>query len=235
MIFRDLSVLVPFFRDSEHRDRLLWWFAFHVARTLPGAETIVGLDPGPGPGFSRAAAVNDAAGRATRDVFLICDCDLVFPAEGVARALTSGAPWMIPYTICSGLSQADTAEVLDGAHDPARLDDLAPVSVREGTIGGMCLVPREAFARVGGMDPRFRGWGCEDNAFYMAMGTLVGEPARLPCTIHHLWHPDGRPASAQAGLYIQNRALYARYLAAHGDPGAMSAILDEWRGGGREQ
>src|SRR5665213_1068232 len=49
-------------------------------------------------------------------------------------------------------------------------------------------MPREAFVVVGGMDPRFRGWGGEDRAFLQALNTLWAPYQNSPNTVYHLWH-----------------------------------------------
>ena len=81
--------------------------------------------------------------------------------------------------------------------DPLRFPSPPPVSAVESMQGSgyghwfaaMCLMlPREAFFTVGGMDPRFRGWGGEDVSFMHAVDTLWGKHKTGHNDIMHFWH-----------------------------------------------
>ena len=91
-------------------------------------------------------------------------------------------------------------------------------------------IQRTAFERVGGFDPRFRGWGSEDVSFGIATGTLLGRNEYTLGEAFALYHPtptkDGmRVWKRDKGLL--NMPLYERYYAAHANLQAMTAICAE--------
>ncbi len=87
----------------------------------------------------------------------------------------------------------------------AGLVDEAPEAITQNLEGGGSVaITREAYARIGGMDERFVGWGGEDNEFWARAQTLRIWPyANLP--IVHLWH------GAQPGKHESNNRAVLRY------------------------
>jgi hypothetical protein len=82
---------------------------------------------------------------------------------------------------------------------------------------------RSTWENVGGVDPRFVGWGGEDIAFGWALDTLAGPHTNLGAPLYHLWHPlavDRRKASPETDR------LAGRYAEANGKPEAMRALID---------
>jgi hypothetical protein len=55
--------------------------------------------------------------------------------------------------------------------------------------GGIVVLRRDDYEAVGGIDPRFRGWGGEDISFGWALSVLVGVGHRLDGDLWHLYHP----------------------------------------------
>ena len=78
----------------------------------------------------------------------------------------------------------------------------------------------------GGQDERFRGWGFEDAAWYLAHETLLGAaPIRHAGRVYALSHV----AEIRAGAhYDANASLMERYRAADGDATAMDQLVSEW-------
>lgn len=54
--------------------------------------------------------------------------------------------------------------------------------------GGLLVVSRDGWDRVGGYDERFVGWGHEDSVFNIAL-LLKAAWDRIPGSAWHLWHP----------------------------------------------
>jgi hypothetical protein len=77
--------------------------------------------------------------------------------------------------------------------------------------------------RHGGQDQRFRGWGFEDAAWYLAHETLLGEaPRRHPGHVYALHHT----AEVREGpQYDANAALMERYRAAATSAEAMRTLV----------
>ena len=84
-----------------------------------------------------------------------------------------------------------------------------------GACSGVYVTTPRTWAAHGGQDERFRGWGFEDAAWYLAHEALLGEPPiRHEGRVYALHHaPRCGPARVRA-----NAALMDRYRAAEGDP-----------------
>jgi hypothetical protein len=154
--------------------------------------------------------------------------------------------WFVPYNHLYRLTRRATRLVLESEPcNPYRFSSPPPpcdVDGRDGSgplhiFGAMCqIMPREAFITVGGLDPRFRGWGAEDSAFTQALDTLWGPRHNTPNDILHMWHPSFMSGSGptwtvkmwanQSGPGVNN-PLAGRYQKAYGKPAVMRALVDE--------
>jgi hypothetical protein len=189
---------------SEHRARSFRYVARHVSRT--GVEIATG---GPEP-WSRAAARNALAG-CDADVVILHDADMIAPIEAygsmVDLACTTGR-LVVGFREYRALDESATLAVLDGA-DPFTMPAVATLD--GWSVGGIIAITPTAWAEVGGMDPRFVGWGCEDFAFAHACALVLGPIERVETPAVHLWHPHGNVANdPQIGA---NGELMARYTA----------------------
>lgn len=243
-----ISLLVPFRDDGEHRGRVWRWLrAYWRARGMD-AEVIQGHDFGSP--FSKAVAVNQAALLARGRVLVILDADAYLTPEAlqgcadeIELALrTDRRTWFMPYSHLYRLNQTTTLRLLDT--DPTGPEitvtpgsgDLEPVGTdpRYGhQYGAMAQVlPREAFFMVGGMDPRFRGWGAEDVSFLRALDTLWGHHEVARNQVLHFWHArigsklDDRQWVGQSWGAANSR-LAERYAGAIAEPGYMRALAEE--------
>lgn len=180
-----VSLLVPFRDDQEFRVQVWEWLKQYWKHHLDSFEIVMGHDrhyP-----FSKTSAVNDAASRARGRIFIILDADTYLNARFVQQyvddidaALRAGKrKWFIPYNRLYRLSQPATEALImtDPAHDfcipspppPSILDNSELASHDQNSVhyghqyGALIqMLPRAAFFAVGGMDSRFRGWGCTD-------------------------------------------------------------------------
>jgi hypothetical protein len=247
-----ISILVPFRADDAGRAATWAWLKRYWTWALPGAELIVGRDDGVP--FSKSCAVNDAAKRATGDVFVLMDADAYLAAEAVTHVAmelrsSHARTWCMPYKGFWRINRGRSQDLLDT--DPRQAMQIRlppkPENVQGGKAAweyayhlrafcGLCMVlPAAAFREVGGMDPRFRGWGSEDSSFGMALDTLWA-PRRY-CDDHeaaHLWH-----ARIGEGLGSQGRmwegqakpkagfALREEYTRRNGNVRAMRSFVDE--------
>lgn len=244
-----VSLLVPFRDDGEHRTRVWTWLRQYWEANLGSVEIVMGHDGGwP---FSKSAAVNDAAVRARGRTFVILDADTYLDAQVVqycadqldAAREAGQRKWFIPYSRNYRLSKATTLDLLDadptapyGISSPPLASDLekSPDSAYYGhQYGAMIqIVPREAFFDVNGMDPRFRGWGSEDSSFLRSVDTLWGNHENTPNDIAHLWHDrpvigwNSRWVGQTAGG-LANSRLAQRYVYATGEPSFMRGLADE--------
>ncbi|CAN5221556.1 hypothetical protein BH11ACT4_BH11ACT4_02940 [soil metagenome] len=156
-------------------------------------------------------------------VVVVNDADTIPEAaslrEAIAAASLSGLVHL-PYTEYRWLGAAGMAQFVGGTP----LAECEFELVR-GACSGVYVTTPRSWAAHGGQDERFRGWGYEDAAWYLAHETLLGEPPRRhPGRVFALHHVAETRSGAQ---YDANAALMQRYRDAGGDPGAMRELVDE--------
>lgn len=200
-------------------DRVRDWYA----QMLPELR-VETIDSGDDP-FNLARCRNLAvAGMADPDaVIVLGDADTLPEPEplraAIAAAATSGRVHL-PYTAYHWLGAEGSAQFAAGA-------PLADCSFElvKGACSGVYVTTRRTWEAHGGQDERFRGWGFEDAAWYLAHSTILGEPPqRHEGRVYALHHIAAERAGAQ---YESNAAHMERYRVAASDPSAMSALVDK--------
>src|SRR4051812_5652647 len=138
--------------------------------------------------FNLAQARNlGVAGVDPDDVVVIGDADTI-PQRGpllaaIEHAATSGVVHL-PYDEYRWLGASGTAQFATGTP----LDECDFELVR-GACSGVYVATPQTWASHGGQDERFRGWGFEDAAWYIAHQTMLGEvPRREPGRVFALHH-----------------------------------------------
>jgi len=237
-----VSILVPFRpeRGPIGKQRIANWEWLEKRWTchFPEAEIVVGTDDGGTP-FAKTVAVNDAYSRSSGDMLVITDADSWVNMPQVIKGLHYAARTgvlVVPWTTAHRLSKEDSQAIRK--LDPAAPEPVSPAMISRAdgyrpspsTAAMLVIVSREGFERVGGMDPRFRGWGAEDVAFGLACGTLLGRSHLMPGTGYALHHDRPRHNGLRvwqddAGKH--NIKLGDRYWGAKGKPGAMLALCAE--------
>jgi hypothetical protein len=212
------SVVIPYSSGCPHRAKALDFVLAHY-RAL-GLDTEVAEIEGP---WIKAHAVMPAVKRAAGTV-IVSDADVI--ADGLAagvRALDSGYAWAAPHRRVHRLTRAATKKYVAG-HSLEGLElEQRPY---HGMLGGGILIARkETFLDVP-LDPRFVGWGQEDESWAIALHTLAGKPFRGVSDLVHLWHPPQERVTRRRGNQSGWR-LMKRYRAARRDPKAMRALLEE--------
>jgi predicted glycosyltransferase involved in capsule biosynthesis len=205
--------------------------------------------------FSKAVAVNQAALMARGRVLVILDADTYLAPEvltgcvtEIETALRHGRQtWYMPYDRLYRLNKETTDKfLLTNPLGPAITarpaiteiemlgDGKGPYWPYDGhQYGAMAqIIPREAFIDVGGMDPRFRGWGSEDVSLLRALDTLWGHHEVAENQVLHLWHArigskytDRQWVGQSWGA--ANSRLAQRYAGAIAEPGYMAALAAE--------
>lgn len=172
--------------------------------------------------FVLAACRNLAVASVAQDeVVVINDADTIPEPEALRAAVAAaGASGRVhlPYTEYHWLGAEGTAQLRAGT--PAAQCEFELV---QGACSGVYVTTARTWAAHGGQDERFRGWGFEDAAWYLAHSTVFGEPPiRHEGTVYALHHV----AEVRAGSrYDANAALMEQYRAAAGDPAAMAQLL----------
>lgn len=262
-----ISILVPFYCVDKTNQRVKNWHWLHKYWKchFPGAQIIVGEDltlrDCPELPFSKSMAVNNAAFKATGDVFVIVDADGYISADAVLhcvkeirRARKKGHRlWFVPYRHFYRLTEWASQLVLNSNPcNPYQFSTPPPLDCILDTSGsqlghwygaGIQIMPREAFEEVGGWDPRFRGWGGEDHAAMRAMDTLYWRHKTMPTQYLHIWHPMLSPKGQDKWVDWKfrmwnnqtsvgmNDNLSGRYYGAYGDTKRMRKLVDEGKRG----
>lgn len=176
--------------------------------------------------WCKALAIRDALDQTEADVLVIADADVW--TDGLAdavRVVREGAAWAVPHRGVHRLTEAATALYGAGA-------GLAELAVEErpylGFEGGGITVLHRAVYEDCPLDPRFTGWGGEDEAWGFALRILHGPPWRPTghVPLIHLWHPPQERATRAFGN-LAGRELRKRYVRADSNPVTMRALVEE--------
>lgn len=201
-----ISVLIPFRGYGAWRDRV--WAHCRKLWAVLDVELVVGTDDGVGP-FKIAQAFNDAASRATGDVFILYGADHIPDWERITWAAKQleTHEWCALYANTSGYGEASTNAIFAGA---------MPSAVPQGATAPFCTaiigIRREAWIPY---DERFTGWGCEDSAWRLMLETIYGLSPDPTGTLMCLYHEG-----ASRDHFTANAALMGEYMAA-ADEGRM--------------
>lgn len=215
-----VSVVIPWRPGCPHREAALAWTLDRWRAA--GYEQVLGEhDDGP---WCKAAAVWSGLTRADGELLVIADADVW--TDGVDAALdavAAGAPWAVPHRLVHRLTPHATARVLAGVPPDRLPTEQPPYKGFEG--GGITVLTRDLYDQVP-LDPRYAGWGQEDESWALGLRVLAGAPWRGTAPLYHLWHPPQPRLSRRWGTR-DGMALHRRYRAAAQSPHRMRALLDE--------
>ena len=193
-----VSVVIPW-RDGgcEYRRRNV----AEAQRHLEGLGWQVILADSDHEDFNRAAARNRGVERATGEVIVIHDADMLIPhnllTQAAKRALSTGK-MQHPYHKVRYLTEAGTRAALEGR--PVTRRDYLHDSA--GAPGGCAILPRKSWQPY---DERFTGWGHEDIEWATRIRKAIGQQWGTE-TVHHMWHP---PAAKDERTQANHDLLYA--------------------------
>lgn len=217
-----VSVLIPFAATDPWRIEALAYVQDHY-RSL-GWTTHLGTCEGE---WRKAVAVHDALSQTSADVLVIADADCVCTGTPEAvQAVIDGAPWAVPHKRVVRLTEQAARDVYDGASPHRHMPTTQQPYV--GVVGGGVVVLTRQAWNTAPIDPRYTGWGQEDESFGFALECLYGRPWRGRADLFHLYHPPQPRASRRIGSEA-SKALLRRYHAAIKDPDAMRELIEEGR------
>lgn len=223
-----IRVVIPFGGNDAHRRSSLDWLSRHLPVLLPDASVSVGVCEGV---WSKAVAVANAISPDwdDDDVLVVHDADVWIPALPLTLQFVGEYGWMTPHLSVHRMNQDLTARVIAGdvSFDELGRDnwDEAPYL---GIVGGGCVALTVASYRSCPLDPRFEGWGQEDEAWGYALQQTHGSPWRGSQQLYHFWHPHPKRRSRQIGS-VAGEQLSMRYRAARSDTFLMQRLLAEFR------
>lgn len=237
-----VDFVIPFWGDDPYRTASFKYLNEFLMENFSDLEENGIVHTGPPAylrSYSRSEARNALASQGEGEVIVFIDADSIPDAgalgDSIGHVLRTKT-WMFPFTTYYNLTQFGSKDFMEDPpwktwrpEDKYEYEYVFPGPDpydRPPAVGGAVVVHREAWERVKGYDERFRGWGGEDRAFAMALETLVGDTARYPAPIYHLWHPA--PESARFGSpdWKYNRDLLERYKDAHNWLPKMTALVN---------
>ncbi len=231
------SYLIAFRDDDGTRGENLAYVLRYMA-DLPRAEfIIVEQDAAPRPkpqwpqrrcrilfapnagAFNKSWGLNIAALAARGDVLVAADADMLMQVAALQRGIElcrAHCEAVNPYDSLVDLDRDQTADLRIGAL--ALGETLSGASRGRSAVGerlcfcgGMFVIRRETYLRLGGMDERFLGWGGEDDAMSIKLARLLGDLGRhRRAPAWHLWHRRHRERYRHAH-YQDNIALLQSY------------------------
>lgn len=215
-----ISVLVPW-RPQQSRvpafDAVVAWYRRElpdaVVRTVDTDDAVFNL--------ARCRNTGVRSIPDPREVVVINDADTL-PEGGPLRAAIAAAAAsdrvQLPYTDYHWLGVDGSEQYRSGRPLPECDFELV-----RGACSGIYVTTPDTWFSHGGQDERFRGWGFEDAAWYLAHETLLGgPPQRHDGRVFALHH---RPEARSGANYDANAALMARYAAAAADRVAMREVV----------
>lgn len=212
------AVIVPCRLEDDHRRAAWSWVRSRYEDRHPGWEVVTGTCKGD---WCKGSAVAEALTRTDADRLLIADADVWCDRLAWAIDALDDWPWAIPHHAVHRLTEAATAAVLAGGP----LGGPTTQHPYKGYAGGGFLaLTRDLYERVP-LDPRFVGWGQEDQAWHLALRRIAGHGPRNNADLIHLWHPPQERLSRQTGSEASAELLH-RYQQAR-TPEAMSTLIAE--------
>lgn len=215
----ELSIVVPWRPGDPGRDR-------HWAKLKPWwaelGEVIEGRSP-EGP-FNRAWAILDGAVRSKAEVLVVVDADVVVDIT-TAVPFAAGGGWAMPHRFVTRLNRAGT----DAFYDGQLASPVTSAHIEErhrGNPTGTCVVMHREALEAAPPDPRFVGWGHEDDAWQAALRSLVGDVWKGHAELVHLWHEPQERRSRIFGS-MENLRLLRRYESVERSRVGMRRLVDE--------
>lgn len=209
-----VAVLIPWAGECPHRAVALEYVQRWYAERFPEWEVLMG-EGSPGAQWCKADAVRSAVRKTRADIFVVADADCYAPKIGEAvTAVSDGYEWAMPHYVVHRLSQKATKEVIEEGTDPTAftrsIHHYAQMPYAGYAGGGITVVHRDAYAQCP-LDPRFVGWGQEDESWAIGMKFLHGPPWRPKHgPLWHLWHPPQQRSSRAVGSSA-SQALRSAY------------------------
>lgn len=212
-----VAVVVPWRSGCPHREAAWALIRHRLATTFPAWDIVEGRhDDGP---WCKAAAVADALHRTDADILVLHDADVWCDGTPDAVAALEAHPWAIPH--------GQVWRLAEGQLEPSTTQ-LAQKPYRGLEGGGIVAIRRSTYEACP-LDPRFTGWGQEDECFALALRALHRPPWRGDAPLWHWWHPPQPRRDRRTGSNASAR-LHLRYRQARRNPDRMRALLEEVTG-----
>lgn len=217
-----VTVIVPW-RPAPTRDASFDFVTDWYRRSVPDARILTVDSDDEIFNLARCRNLGVAEIDDPDEVVVISDAD-TFPESAplraaIAQAASSGLVHL-PYTEYHWLGARGSAELLDGTAAPDCDFELVL-----GACSGVYVTTPRTWWSHGGQDERFRGWGFEDAAWFLAHGALLGAPPRRhPGRVFAMHHETQLRQGMQ---FDRNEQLFHRYRAASQSAEVMLQLVEE--------
>ena len=162
----------------------------------------------PGP-FNRSWAFNCASNNTTKEIFIFTDADIFLDKEGYDECFNA-AEFFEAIT-------PNKIEISNVTIEEEKSNQILFLNKRKlhSFAGGMLIITRAAFEKIGGWDERFEGWGGEDDAMsHVIYNQLRSKTLNIPN--YHIDHPHENISGNNHPQYESNRALVEEILTRNG-------------------
>jgi hypothetical protein len=211
-----VAVVIPWLGGCRYRTRALGFVTSQLRHPFTVAH---GCEP-----WVKAHAVYPALVQSDADIVAVHDADVWCDGlDAAIEAVADGEPWAKPHRHVHRLSKKGTEAFYGGADWRSQKLDRP---VYRGMAGGGIVVARRETLLDVPLDPRFVGWGQEDESWALALHTLAGSAWLGTADLIHLWHPPQKRLTQRKGSR-DGWALMKRYAAARKKPEEMRRILEE--------
>lgn len=210
-----VEIVIPWRGGCEHRQEAFDWVRERYRWPVRIGE---GGDP-----WVKADAVMPAVLASPAEIVIVADADCW--TDGLFDAVVAveeGAPWAVPHGGVHRLDADSSARFMGGDQENLTYSQRP----YRGYPGGGFVVARRGTLLDVPLDPRFVGWGYEDESWAMALKTLVGQPWRGKSPLIHFWHPP-QPRRDRNHGSRESELLCLRYVAANGNPAEMRELIEE--------
>lgn len=206
----EVGLLVPWRPGDAHREAA--WSLLKAHHLAAGRTVIEGGCDGP---WRKAVAIADALSRSTADLLVIHDADVLTDGldEGIA-AVHGGAAWAVPHWRVHRLAEGQ---------QPGGV--LAQPAYPGYAGGGITVIRRDVYEDCP-LDPRFAGWGQEDESLALALECLHGKPWRGSADLWHWWHPP-QPRQSRVVGSDESKALHRLYKNSARNRTLMRELIEE--------
>ena len=213
-----ISLILPFKNSNDERSRILEWSIERYKKVFPEFEIVV--EENNDVLFNKSKAINAAVERASHDILCMCDIDALYDRRLVVNALPLlGKTGCVKVPECNGAFGTGCLALREECTEQLFNSKIPLVNIEltydwRNIANHFALVTKETFYSAGGYDEGFKGWGCEDNAFFKAMEIMSGpfEPINWP--VYHLWHTLSPEQALTRGVHkktSQNWKLWYKY------------------------
>lgn len=168
--------------------------------------------------FNRSWAFNCAAKHTEKGILVFADVDIFLEKDGYLKCFEATEHFE---AITPNKVEISNVAISDNTDDAVQL-----INKRElySFAGGMLVVTRDAFDKIGGWDERFEGWGGEDDAMSHVIYTHL-RSTTLHIPFFHIDHPREFVNGNNQPQYAKNKALVEEILTRNGP--AFHRYLDQ--------